>query len=254
MSDTILIPLLQGNSVQAGSPDFPRDFIYPECVTRNAILFISITPLPIADSIGSMQSYEPENNQSFTPFREIADYCSTSFGFLELQSIRESKQHRMARLMQSDIGKQCIGNQQAVASRLIREAIPEVIVVLNASPLPDAKNFWFGSKLSLEPQSGAFHWNGIPIFFSRPFLGTDALENHAFHQLKEQIRNVLLLKAEQELTQTLSKRKSYLERCNDHASNEMTATSEDIFTGIVEMQRYLETRVKKLVKCVLLGV
>jgi len=220
ISDTILIPLLQENSVQAGSPDFPSDFIYPECVTRNAILFISITPFPVNDPISSMESYDPENNPSFTPFREIADHCSTPFGFLALHSIRETRQQRMERIMQSDTGKHYIFNQQAVASRLIQEAMPEVIVVLSASQPQDVESPWLGSKLILASQSGAFHWNGIPIFFSRPFYGANALEIPAFPRLKEQIRNVLFLKAKDKLAK---------EKLT-YTFNGITTTSDDILT------------------------
>jgi hypothetical protein len=79
-------------------------------------------------------------------------------------------------------GQQFIGAQLAIADRMIRETVPEVIVVCStmARMLVGIKdhlneNRWLGSPLIFDNHIGTYRWEGIPVFFSAPLYRRESL-------------------------------------------------------------------------------
>ncbi len=180
-----------------------RNFLYPETIDTNVLLFIGINP-GYSDDTAHVISYPLEKTDNKIPYfkklNEVATLCDTDWTHLDLLFLRETDQSYIHKILRQQNGVPFISKQLELSDKLIRLAGPKVIVVSNVlagiflgKEKDKAKNqdVWLDYEFTFDDEIGTYRWNGIPVFFSSMLSGQRALDKGSRERLIWQIRRAI---------------------------------------------------------------
>lgn len=241
-TDAILQTTMQEMS---DNPDFARlskGFIYPTALATHSLLFIGDNVGHVDETATPIHGYKLKqtgNKQAyFQKFEEVSDYCLTPWTYLDILFDRKAEEERVEYLMNSENGRRFIGFQLRFLDLMMKEVMPVAIVVSSfiARMLDGLDgNCLTSGALSFDNHIGTYRWEGIPIFFSAPFTGPNALDKDSLHRLQWHIRTVLRMETECQMQAALAEKSIELK----HGHYEQAADLRDL-------ERLLKKRVEML--------
>lgn len=190
---------------------FPKNFLYPKTLSKEALLFIGINPSAEENqqALASYELQQRDNSHSyFKKFENISDYCKTDWTHLDLLFFRETNQNTISDILRQEEGVNFIWEQLQIADQLIKSSCPKIIIVSNAfagtllgRDKQGGKNAWLNYDFKFDNEIGTHRWGNIPVFFSSMLTGQRALDNGSYERLKWQIKRTLIHLINEELNQ-----------------------------------------------------
>jgi hypothetical protein len=180
--------------------NFPKNFLFPKTMIKNALLFIGINPSSAKDQVEYDSYYLDQKNNShqyFKKFEDIANKCKMEWTHLDLLFFRETNQNYIDEIFQMEHGVSFIWDQLQISDKLIRKSEPKIIVVCNTKARTflgkdkhNNQNIWLDYEFKLDENIGTYLWNDIPVFFSGMLSGQRALDIGSYERLIWHINNV----------------------------------------------------------------
>jgi hypothetical protein len=212
-TDTIVQTTMQEMSDNPDHIRLSKGFIYPTAMATHSLLFIGDNEGHVDETTPPVHGYKLRQtgnaHRYFDRFEAVSDYCLCPWAYVDILFDRDSGKERVEQLMASAKGREYIGFQLSFLEMLIREVTPEVIVVCSTitRTIVELDGNWLtGDSLGFDNQIGTHRWEGIPIFFSAPFSGPNALDTDSLDRLQWHIRTVLRMETERQLRATMEEK------------------------------------------------
>lgn len=139
-----------------------------------------------------------DNHKYYKKFHIISEKTNLDWSHYDLLFIRETKQDKVKKLLQDEIGLQFIYKQlmisKLILDRLIDEDNPKIFVVNNTLSREflgkdKPKNYtnnqehWLNYKFDWNEALGTYIYKNCPFFFTSMLTGQRALDNGSFERL-----------------------------------------------------------------------
>jgi hypothetical protein len=182
-------------------------------IPHNSIIFIGLNPslstdeeTRLIESDVKIEFYkhnsEKENNHKyFYKFIDVAEQTKQTWGHFDLLYIRETKQEKIAQLIDNKQGLDFIFKQllisKLVLEKIIEEAKPKVFVVNNTLSRKflgkeklNNNNIWMDLDFVWDKNIGTYRYKNIPFYFTGMLTGQRALDLGSYERLIWQIKLV----------------------------------------------------------------